>query len=392
MTGSPLPLDGLVVTALEQAVAAPLATRNLADLGARVIKIERPDGGDFARGYDHVVEGMSSIFVWLNRGKESVQLDLKSAAGLTTLHALLDRSDVVVSNLAPSARRRMGLTVDELRADHPDLIACFVSGYRTGGPNETRKAYDALIQAEAGHMSITGSPGAPAKTGSSIADIAAGMQATSGVLAALRHRDRFGEVLPVEVSLFDSLLEWMAYPLYFAMHGGQWPEPMGTAHPNIAPYGAFRAGDGVSVMLAVQNEREWARLCSDVLGDPDLTTDPRFASNAARAAHRTELDAAVAAGFVRYSSDELVERLDAAAIAWSRLTPVGDLPNHAEVAAPDRWVETPIPDSTVRTLRPTGTPGGRAPDRAGVPALGQHTDAVLAELAVPQTSALREGQ
>lgn len=384
-----LPLDGIVVTTLEQAVAAPLATRQFADLGARVIKIERPDGGDFARDYDHIVEGMSANFVWLNRGKESVQLDLKSPEGTDSLHRLLDRSDVVVSNLAPAARARLGLTAEALRERYPRLIGCFVAGYRSGGPNETRKAYDALIQAEAGVMSITGSPGAPAKAGPSVADIAAGTQAANGVLAAIRHRDRTGEALPVEVSLFDALLEWMSYPLYFCMHGGQWPEPMGTAHPNIAPYGAYSAGDGAPVMLAVQNDREWNRLCSDVLGDPDLATDPRFATNGARAAHRAELDDVVAAGFARYRSTELVRLLDDAAIAWSRLTPVSQLQHHPELDAAERWVDTQLPGATARTLRPTATPGGRHAACAAVPALGEHTEAVLAEL---NTSPRQEGQ
>jgi crotonobetainyl-CoA:carnitine CoA-transferase CaiB-like acyl-CoA transferase len=373
------PLKGITVVTLEHAIAAPFATRQLADLGARVIKVERPDGGDFARDYDHVVGGLSSIFVWLNRGKESVRLDLKTDDGIEALHRILGGSDVVVANLAPSARERLGLTVPALRERHPHLISCLISGYRPGGPNGTRKAYDALIQAEAGLMSLTGTPGSPAKAGASVADIAAGTQSATGVLAALRHRDRTGAALPVEVSLFDALLEWMCHPLYYCMNGGTPPEPMGTAHPSIAPYGAFATGDGGSLMLAVQNDREWARLCADVLAEPELAEDPRFRSNSDRVANRTALDAAVGAGFARYGTGELVECLEAAGVAWSRLTPVGELAAHPELAGDERWITTRTPTTTVRTLRPAGTPGGQFGGTAAVPALGEHTAAVLAE-------------
>jgi crotonobetainyl-CoA:carnitine CoA-transferase CaiB-like acyl-CoA transferase len=375
-----LPLDGVTVVAVEQAVAAPFATRQLADLGARVIKIERPDGGDFARGYDTVVDGESSAFVWLNRGKESVQLDVKDPVGRETLDRLLTRADVLVVNLAPAALERLGLTAAALAPRHPQLVVCTVAGYPPGGPSRTKKAYDALIQAEAGLMSLIGAPGAPAKVGISIADIAAGSHAYSGVLAALRHRDRTGEALPVDVSLFGALAEWMAYPLYYTRYAGVAPVPMGTAHPTIAPYGAVTAADGRSIMIAVQNEREWVRLCTEVLDDAGLAADDRFCTNSRRVAHRAELDAALAAGFARHRTEVLVARLDAAGIAWGRLTQLADLAAHPELAPDDRWLTTGTPAGPVRTLRPTGAPGDRVAEGGAVPGLGEHTAAVLAEL------------
>jgi itaconate CoA-transferase len=372
-----LPLDGITVVTLEQAVAAPFATRQLADLGARVIKVERPDGGDFARGYDHVVHGESSAFVWLNRGKQSVQLDLK--ADIETLHRLLERADVLVANLAPAALERLGLTVPALRRRHPGLIVCVISGYAPTGPNPAKKAYDALIQAEAGLMSLTGTPSGPAKVGISIADISAGTYAYSGVLAAIRHRDVTGEALPVEVSLFGALAEWMAYPLYYTQHSGVAPMPMGTAHPTIAPYGAFAAADG-SLMIAVQNEREWLRLCAEVLDAPELATDERFCSNSQRVANRAALDETIGTRFAEHPSAVLIERLDAAGIAWGRLTALGDLAAHPELAGADRWMDTRTANGSVRTLRPPGVPGGRCAEGGAVPALGEHTATVLAEL------------
>lgn len=395
MTG--LPLDGVTVVGLEQAVAAPFATRQLADLGARVIKVERPDGGDFARSYDSVVTGgatggvtsadgagvapgQSSAFVWLNRGKESVQLDISAPDGIATLHRLLARADVLVANLAPAALDRRGLTAAALAPLHPHLITCAISGYLPGGPSAQKKAYDALVQAEAGLMSLTGSAGAPAKVGISIADIAAGSYAFSGVLAALHHRDRTGEALPVDVSLFGALTEWMAYPLYYTGHSGVAPVPMGTAHPTIAPYGAVTAADGQTIMIAVQNEREWARLAVEVLDEPALATDDRFSTNSRRVAHRADLDAALATACARYPADVLVERLDGAGIAWSRLTELADLADHPELASDRRWLQTMTPAGEVRTLRPPGAPGDKVTTDGAVPALGAHTAAVLAEL------------
>lgn len=375
-----LPLDDVTVVAVEQAVAAPFATRHLADLGARVIKVERPDGGDFARGYDDVVHGESSAFLWLNRGKESVQLDLKDPAAVQDLHLLLERADVVVANLAPAALDRLGLDTGTLRERHPGLIVCLISGYAPEGSLAAKKAYDALIQAETGVMSLTGTAAAPAKVGVSIADIAAGSYAFSGVLAALRHRDVTGEALPVQVSLFDALTEWMAHPLYYMQHSGSAPVPMGTSHPAIAPYGAFTAADGVSLMIAVQNEREWPRLCTGVLDAPSLAADERFRSNSGRVAHRAALDAELACRFAVYTSAILTERLDDAGIAWGRMTTLPGLPSHPELARDGRWMETGTPGGPVRTLRPPGTPGGRSAGGGALPALGSHTASVLAEL------------
>lgn len=379
-----LPLDDITVVAVEQAVAAPFATRQLADLGARVIKVERPDGGDFARGYDHTVRGGSSAFLWLNRGKESVSLDLKDPARLDELHQLLARADVLVANLAPAAIRRLGLDVDTLGRRHPHLVVCLISGYAPTGPFASRKAYDALVQAETGVMSLTGTPGSPAKVGVSIADIAAGSHAFSGVLAALRHRDRTGEALPVEVSLFDALSEWMAHPLYYTLYGGTAPAPMGTSHPTIAPYGAFAAADGASLLIAVQNDREWARLCLDVLESPELAADERFRTNPDRVAGRTALDAVLGARFAAHPVQRLTARLDAADIAWGRMTGLADLAAHPELARPGRWMDTPTEHGTVRTLRPPATPGGRIAEGGGVPALGRHTAEVLAEVHAPE--------
>jgi itaconate CoA-transferase len=382
-TPARLPLDGVTVVAVEQAVAAPFATRQLADLGARVIKVERPDGGDFARGYDHVVHGTSSAFLWLNRGKESVQLDLKDPAAAEDLHRLLERADAVVANLAPAALTRLGLDAAALRRRHPALIVCHISGYAPDGPLAAKKAYDALVQAETGLMSLTGTPSAPAKTGISIADIAAGSYAFSGVLASLRHRDITGEALPVHVSLFDALTEWMAHPLYYTLHSGNAPVPMGTSHPAIAPYGAFTAADGTSLLIAVQNEREWARLCAEVLDAAPLAEDPRFRSNSERVAHRAALDDELARRFAAYPSGALTARLDGAGIAWGRMTALADLPSHPELARDGRWLDTPTPGGNVRTLRPPGMPGGRTAEGGALPGLGQHTASVLAELDEP---------
>lgn len=376
---TPFALDDITVVALEQAVAGPLATRQLADLGARVIKIERPEGGDFARRYDDVVNGMSSAFVWLNRGKESVTLDLKDPSGLSALHRLLATADVMVANLAPRTMSALSLTPADLRHRHPALVVCTISGYSSTGPTPEKKAYDALIQAETGLMHLTGTPDAPAKAGISIADIAAGSYAFSGILAAIRHRDRTGEALPVEVSLLGALTEWMAYPLYYTQYSGSAPEPMGTSHPTIAPYGAVTTADGIKIMIAVQNEREWSRLCCDVLDISALAEDERFLTNSARIANRGELDSILEAQFVRHREAELVERLDDAGIAWSRLHSVADLARHPDLAQADRWMETPTPNGSVPTLRPPGLPGNRS--RAGaVPGLGEHTEQVMAAL------------
>ena len=368
-----LPLDDVTVVSLEQAVAAPFATRHLADLGARVIKIERPDGGDFSRSYDHVVNGESSVFLWLNRGKRSIALDLKDPAHRERLDRLLATADVLVANLAPRVLNRMGLTATDLKTSFPGLIVCQISGYDQHGPFAERKAYDALIQAECGLMNLTGAPDAPAKVGISIADIAAGSYAFSGVLAALRHRDRTGETLPVDVSLFGALLEWMSYPLYYAHHSGNEPQPMGTRHPTIAPYGAVTTRDGRSLMIAVQNEREWKRLCTDVLDAPEIAADGRFSTNSDRVANRVALDRSVDEQFGNLDHDEAVRRLNTAEIGWTQLNGVADLMDHPEVATPRRWMETKTPNGPVPTLTPTGTPGGRHAEDVRLPALGEHT-------------------
>lgn len=377
MTG--LPLADVTVIGIEQAVAAPLATRHLADLGARVIKIERPGGGDFARNYDTVVAGQSSVFVWLNRGKESVELDLASEDGQRILHRLLDRADVLVANLSPRALRALELDLPAVQSRHPGLIPCYISGYSPDGPARDKKAYDALIQAESGLMSMTGSPGAPAKTGISVVDIAAGSFAYSGILGALRHRDRTGEVLPVQVSLFDAMTEWMGYPLYYARHGGGSPEPMGTSHPTIAPYGAITTSGGQQVMIAVQNDREWSSLCAKVLHRADLTTDPRFCSNSLRVTNRSALDAELASEFAQLDITTAIDRLDDAKIAWSNLNTLDSLLTHPELENENRWIATQTPGAVIKTLRPTATPGGRCAQGGSVPTFGEHTAAVFEE-------------
>jgi len=384
-----LPLDGTLVVAIEQAVAAPLATRQLADLGARVIKVEHPDGGDFARHYDSTVRGLSSAFVWLNRGKQSVQLDLKSGPGQAALRSMLSRADVLVTNLSPRALTGLDLTAKSLAGPYPSLVVCTVSGYSPDGPLADRKAYDALIQAEAGLMSQTGTDDAPAKAGISVADIAAGSAALAGILAALRHRDRTGEVLPVHVSLFGALTEWMCYPLYYTIHGGTAPVPMGTQHPTIAPYGAVRTVGGTRVMIAVQNEREWRRLCTDVLQSASLLADDRLSSNESRVSHRDYLEGQLAAAVGGLTAEALTGRLDRAGIAWSRLNGLADIPGHPELARDRQWLNTPTPAGDVRTLAPVGTPGGRYREDGAVPALGEHTGAVLAEFAAPAREGVR---
>jgi itaconate CoA-transferase len=372
----PLPLDGLLVVALEQAVAAPFATRQLADLGARVIKIERPGDGDFARGYDTSVLGQASYFVWLNRGKESVELDVKSAAGAEAMAALLARADVFVQNLAPGAAERLGLGADQLLTRHPRLICCSVSGYGPDGPYAGKKAYDLLVQCEAGLLSVTGTPEAPCKAGISVADIAAGMYAYTGVLTALYERERTGRGSCFEVSLLDALGEWMSQPYLYTVYGGQEPRRTGARHASISPYGPYKARGG-EVFIGLQNEREWAVLCEKVLGRPDLAL--RFASNQDRVAHDDELTAIIEAALAGLTPDEVVTRLDAAGIASARLRTPAGFAAHPQLSARGRWREADTPGGPVRTLLPPVTVPGREPVMGAVPALGQHTDSVLAE-------------
>ena len=378
-----LPLDGLLVVALEQAVAAPFATRQLADLGARVIKIERPGAGDFARGYDTSVLGQASYFVWLNRGKESVELDVKGAAGQEALAAVLARADVFVQNLAPGAAGRLGLGADELLARHPRLICCSVSGYGPDGPYAGKKAYDLLVQCEAGLLSVTGTPEAPCKAGISVADIAAGMYAYSGVLTALYERERTGRGSAFEVSLLDALGEWMSQPYYYTVYGGREPRRTGARHASISPYGPYAARGG-QVFLGLQNEREWAVLCEQVLGRPDLVTDPRFASNPDRVAHDAELTVIIEGVLAALTPDEAVTRLDAAGIASARLRTPAEFAAHPQLAR--RWREADTPAGPVRTLLPPVTVPGREAAMGAVPALGEHTDSVLAEFLPGRTT------
>jgi itaconate CoA-transferase len=378
-----LPLEGITVVSLEQAVAAPYASRQLADLGARVIKVERPGGGDFARNYDSTVKGLASYFVWLNRGKESVALDLKSAAGLSALTALIGRADVFVQNLAPGAAERMGLSAAALRAGHPELIVCDVSGYAPDGPFAHQRAYDLLIQCETGLLSVTGSADAPAKAGISVADIAGGMFAFSSILAALYARLRTGDGAALSVSLFESLTEWMSQPMYYAMYTGTPPPRTGTSHATIAPYGTFRTAGGGSVQLAVQNDREWRRLCDQVLGRPGLADDPRFATNIARVANRPELHAEIEDALAGQAPERVLELLDAAQIANGRMNTVTDLLDHPQLA--HRWAEVDSPAGPLRALPSPISLGGAAPALGAVPALGEHTAAVLAELGLSDT-------
>jgi crotonobetainyl-CoA:carnitine CoA-transferase CaiB-like acyl-CoA transferase len=380
-----LPLSGITVIALEQAVAVPFATRQLADLGARVIKIERPGPGDFARGYDTTVRGQASYFVWLNRGKESVALDVKSAEGTDVLAALLAGADVFLQNLGPGAAGRLGLAADDLLARHPRLICGTVSGYGADGPYAGKKAYDLLVQCETGVLSVTGTPDEPCKTGISVADIAAGMYAYSAVLTALYERERTGRGSSFEVSLFDALGEWMTQPYYYTVYGGTDPVRTGARHASISPYGPYVAKGG-RVFLGLQNDREWGVFCDQVLGRPDLVTDPRFVTNPDRVARDGELRAIIEDVFAALTPDEVAARLDAAGIANARLRTPAEFAAHPQLAARDRWREVDTPGGPVRTLLPPVTVPGREPAMGAVPAPGQHTDSILAEFLPGRTS------
>ena len=372
------PLDGIVVLALEHAVAAPLATRHLADNGARVIKIERPGSGDFARAYDQRVRGLASHFVWTNRGKESVTLDLKHAQALPVLHRLLERADVFVQNLAPGAAARLGLDAEAIHRINPRVIVCGVSGYGESGPYRDKKAYDLLIQAEAGLLSITGSEDEMAKSGISIADIAGGMYAYSGILNALLLRARTGTGSSIEVSLLDCLAEWMSYPLYYAFDGAPPPPRTGAMHATIYPYGPFQAGDGKIVMIAIQNEREWALFCDKVLGAPQLALDARFDSNAKRSGNRLELAPIVTARLAQLAAADLIALLDAASIANARVNTLDGLREHPQLRA--RWSEIASPVGPLTLLRPPPITDAYTPAMNAIPALGEHTEGVLAWL------------
>lgn len=372
------PLDGVTVVALEQAVAAPLATRTLADLGARVIKVERVDGGDFARGYDHVVHGTGAHFVWLNRGKESVAVDLKTDEGRAVVRRLVDRADVFLQNLAPGAAGRLGLGAEELRAGRPQLVVVNLSGFGTGGPLEQRKAYDMLVQAEAGLISITGTPETPVKTGIPTADIAAGMYSAQAVLAALLRRWRTGEGATVEVSMLEATVEWMGHALYTQMHTGSQPPRMGLSHTSIAPYDAFPTRDG-QVLIGVQNDSGWRTLVTEVLGVPELADDPRFATNVQRVRNRAECDALVGSRTAQFSTADLDARLAAAGIPAAQVKELDEVVQHPQLRARDRWRTIGTEHAPVEVLLPPATFTDVEARMGDVPALGQHTHALLVE-------------
>ena len=374
------PLTGLTVVTLEHAIAGPFATRQLADLGARVIKVERPGSGDFARGYDARVRGLASHFVWTNRSKESVTLDVKHPDAAKALERLvLDKADVVVQNLAPGAAARLGLGFDRLSAMKPDIIVCDISGYGADGPYRDKKAYDLLIQSEAGFLSVTGTPEEPSKAGPSIADIAAGMYAYTNILAALLERGRTGRGRHIDVSMLEALTEWTSYPLYYAFDGAAPPPRTGAAHATIYPYGPFPTGDGGTVMLGLQNEREWVNFCDVVLQRPELATDPRFVGNANRVAERDALRALIVAAFALLSTPAVLERLETAKIANARVNTMHDVWAHPQLAARGRWREVGTSAGPVPALLPPGS-WDVEPRMDPVPALGEHTDVVLAEL------------
>ncbi|OZC55536.1 carnitine dehydratase [Rhodococcus sp. 06-621-2] len=372
-----LPLAGITVVSIEQAVAAPFATRQLADLGARVIKIERPQGGDFARRYDEAVNGEASYFVWLNRSKESVTLDLKTSEGRKVLESLLATADVFVQNLAPGAARRMDLDAASLQSRYPNIIPCDVSGYGNDGPWAERKAYDMLIQGESGLMSLTGPQDVPSKVGISIADVAAGMYAYSGILTALFTRATTGVARAVEVALFESLGEWMGSPAYYTECGGSQPARVGAEHATIAPYGPFPTADG-TVLMSIQNEREWTAFCSEVLGDAGLSTDARFSRNSARVENRAECNALISERTAQKSTKDLLALLDKVGIANGRLGEVSDFLAHPSLIGRNRWREVDTPGGIVRALLPPANIDGIEPRFDPVPALGAHTQSVLA--------------
>ena len=369
----------MLVVSIDQAVAAPLAARHLADLGARVIKIERPDGGDFARAYDSAVRGEASHFVWLNRGKESVAVDLKAETGRDVLRRLLGRADVFLHNLGPGAVERLGFGAEELVVQHPGLVVCTMSGYGSTGPYRDKRAYDLLVQSEAGLVSLTGTPEHPAKAGIPVADIAAGMYALTNILGALMHRERFGGGAVIEVTMFDALVEWMGHPVLVADHTGQQPPRVGLSHPVIAPYDAYPTSDGHEIVLGIQNDREWVRLARDVLHDAALADDPDYATNVARVRNREKVDLLVGAAMARMTVDDAVAALDRAQIANARLNTMADVLAHPQLAARDRWRDVSTPAGTVRSLRSAVEPTGEVA-LAPVPSLGEHTDAVLAEI------------
>jgi itaconate CoA-transferase len=373
-----LPLDGITVVSLEHAIAAPFATRQLADMGARVIKVERPGVGDFARNYDTRVNGMASHFVWTNRSKESLTLDVKHAEGSIILQKLVSKADVVVQNLAPGAAARLGLGYTALSKDNPGVIVCNISGYGTGGPDEKRKAYDLLVQSESGFVTTTGTPDTPSKAGISIADIAAGMYAYTNILAALLQRGKSGKGCEIDLSMLDAMTEWMSYPLYYAYKGAEPPARAGASHPTIFPYGPFTVGDGRTVILGLQNEREWKAFCEVVLEAPELTTDAQFSSNSLRAQNKDTLTQIITTSFSDLTTEGVIERLDRAGIANANMNEMADVWNHVQFETRNRWREVDTPAGRIPALLPPGGIGAE-PRMDAVPDLGEHSVALLAE-------------
>lgn len=373
------------MVSIEQAIAAPFCTRQLADLGARVIKVERPVVGDFARHYDTRVNGLASHFVWTNRSKESLALDLKNPQDLQVLKKLIGRADVLVQNLAPGASARLGLSYETLREHNPALIVCDISGYGNEGPYKDKKAYDLLVQSEAGMLSVTGTEGEPAKAGNSVADIAAGMYAYSNILAAIIQRGKTGQGCKIDISMLESMVEWMGYPMYYTYNDAPSPVPSGAAHASIYPYGPFNSGDGKTVMLGIQNEREWAIFCREVLRDSNLATDSRFSSNSLRVKNRDELKRIICDAFSTSNANQVVEQLETAGIANAKVNDMHDVWNHPQLRARGRWTQVKTPAGYVPALVPPGIAASGSQDASGprmdaVPAVGEHNKTILAEL------------
>jgi crotonobetainyl-CoA:carnitine CoA-transferase CaiB-like acyl-CoA transferase len=375
-----LPLHGITVVSLEQAVAAPFASRQLADLGARVIKIERPGVGDFARDYDQSVRGQSAYFMWLNRSKESLTLDVKHPEAGDILRKLISRADVFIQNLAPGAAKRLGLDADTMLGKQPQLIVCDISGYGDSGPYAQKKAYDLLVQSEAGVVSVTGTEDAPSKVGISITDIGTGLHAYAAILAALYERERTGKGRRIEVTMFEAMVEWMSHPLYYTHFSGKAPRRSGPDHATIVPYGRFRAGDGAHVMFGIQNEREWAAFCRVVLQRPELAQDSRYDNNTKRTAARAEVVGLIEAVFSAMNAEQVVERLDAAGIANARLNSPEEVWNHTQLKARNRWREVDSPAGVIPAVLPPASFTGVEPRMDPIPRIGEHTAAILAEL------------
>lgn len=394
MSNARPPLDGITVVSIEQAIAAPLCTRQLSELGARVIKIERPDGGDFARYYDDRVSGLCSHFVWTNRGKESLTLNLKHASAQEVLNRILHKADVFVQNLAPSAAARMGLGYESLKNQFDQLIVCNISGYGDSGPYANKKAYDLLVQAEAGFLTVTGTEDLMIKSGVSIADIAAGMQAHSAILAALIQRSKTGQGSCIDISMLEAMVEWMGFPLYYAYEGAEPPPRSGADHASIYPYGLFVTGDDEVIMLGIQNEREWQAFCADVLADSELAQDQRFNTNANRVLNRTALKEIIDRCFSQASADQIIDQLDASKIAFARVNDLEAVWNHPQLKALERFIEVETPNGMVKSLLPPGKNSNYEPDIKAVPGLGQHTDSILEALnfSAAEISTLREEQ